>query len=171
MDLKAKTMIGEFFDDLDRFIYPQPLVCDTVNVSRLDLDAWRKRGLLLGEGWEKDGRVMHTGRSALWCGVMAELAPIIGPTEASRHAETLLMHSPLDRREGMVATINPRLPRWKGDEAPEGWETVRQLALIPEKQFADQPIPLHALVVFPVGHLFQWWALGMRTHVDAAVTA
>lgn len=108
MQRDASDYIKTFEENMGVFRYPQTVVCDTVDAALTDLNEWRRRGILPKEGYVKRGRIMYTGQMLLRAGFLAELAPILGPTQASYVADLFLFESPFDAEKftGKTAVIS-----------------------------------------------------------------
>lgn len=148
--------MNDFIDHMHVFRYPQTVVCDTVTASLIDLNEWRRREILPKEGYEKRGRIIYTGAMLLRAGFLAELAPIIGPSEASRFADMFLSSVPFDLTgiKGKVAVFQPR----RGEHFSIIWTDA-----------SDTLEPFnHAKIVFPIGLLIKQWMVGAELRMQNA---
>lgn len=148
MDIEAQELLDDFLFHMDSFRYPQTVVCDTVVASLSDLNEWRRRGILPESGYKKQGRIIYTGAMLMRAGFLAELAPIIGPSDANHFADIFLSSRPFDLTgiNGKVVLFGPR--RFERFDlmlvnAGEGMEPIGR-----------------AKIVFPIGRLIPQWMVG-----------
>lgn len=156
MTQNADKMMKDFIEQMHHFRYPQTVVCDTVGAALSDLNEWRRREILPADGYEKKGRVIYTGAMLLRAGILAELAPIIGPTEAGRFADVFLSSLPFDMDgiKGKVAVFTPR----RGE--------FFDIILVDMSEALEGDF--HAKIVFPIGRLFTQWMVGAERRLPRA---
>lgn len=154
MEAQAKEHLDDFLFHMDTFRYPQTVVCDTVAASLSDLNEWRRRGILTEDGYTKKGRIIYTGAMLLRAGFLSELAPIIGPSDASKFADVFLSKRPfdLDETSGKFAVFGPR--RFERfdlilADVDEGIDGVG-----------------HAKILFPIGRLIPQWMVGAELRLQ-----
>lgn len=148
--------MNDFIDHMDIFRYPQTVVCDTVNAALIDLNEWRRREILPKDGYEKRGRIIYTGAMLLRAGFLAELAPIVGPSEASRFADMFLSSVPFDlnKIKGKVAVFEPRRGEYFSVYLADLSDTLEPIG--------------HAKIVFPIGRLVPQWMIGAELRMQDA---
>jgi len=157
-------LIAAFESEIDRFRYPGPVVCELLNTPQQEMHDWRRRGYIPADGFEKRGRIQYTGVQVLRMGVIAQLAPIIGPAKASKIADYCFIARPFDwsALEGKALLYDPRL----ADEAFAEWAGTNPLGI----RWADETEQIgtlnRATVGLPLGHLVRQWMVGAELRMQ-----
>lgn len=177
------NMIDNFLNR-SGFNFSLSQVSEITGATMKDLTNWRTRSLLPFPAEKIGERYYVTRDGFVAIGVMAELAWLIGPDNASAVAnaiwETFFARSPhgLDIEEFRDTVVyfrktvaqraditeKPRFP----SESEDIWQKVSGFPLMTQTadQLAAQPIPNSTTVILPLGLLVCQWALRFETEIS-----
>ncbi len=163
--MEHEDLIATFDAYLDAHRYPGSVVCETVNASQADTTQWRLKGLIPTDGYVKRGRLYYTGVQVLRMGVIAELAPIIGPAKASKIADHYFTNRKPDWRafDGKALLYNPNT----AGQAFAEWAGGSPLGISLRDEAQSFGVLNSATVVLPLGRLVRQWMIGAELRLQA----
>jgi len=158
-------LIAAFEDNLDTFRYPGPVVCELLSTPQTEMHDWRRRGYIPADGYVKRGRIQYKGVQVLRMGVIAELAPFVGPARASKIADECFIARPFDWRKVPVKALIYD-PHSTGEAVAE-WTGCSPLGVALVDEAETFGTFTRAKVVLPLGHLVRQWMLGAELRMQA----
>lgn len=162
------------FLERDGYEIPLTLAAKIVGAAQSDTTNWRQRNLLPAPARKISGRFAVTRNGVIGLGILAQLAPLVGPDAARGVARELLAGMFGPRPHGLNPTDFVReaikfTSRREDDDGPTSasWSDF-DLTPVSADAIAKGPIPAQTTVILPIGRLVYMWAISIEDAFEAS---